>query len=121
MTTDALIERLNAAGIPCGPIYTIDQTFADPQVQHLGIAQAVESPALGAIKLVGQPFSVVGVFVTCQAAVEGLPEQTRSAGPSELRDRGTHTHRADSRLRHHDLVVVHLAAAGRVRPVLEPD
>src|SRR5262249_48609515 len=58
MTTDALIERLNAAGIPCGPIYTIDQTFADPQVRHLGLAQAVESSALGAIKLVGQPFTL---------------------------------------------------------------
>jgi crotonobetainyl-CoA:carnitine CoA-transferase CaiB-like acyl-CoA transferase len=49
MTADALIERLNDAGIPCGPIYFIDQTFADPQVQHLGIAQAVPSSALGKI------------------------------------------------------------------------
>ena len=29
---------LNAAGVPCGPIYSVDQVFADPQVQHLGIA-----------------------------------------------------------------------------------
>jgi len=58
MTSDALIERLNGAGIPCGPIYTIDQTFADPQVRHLGVAQAVQSSALGTIKLVGQPFTL---------------------------------------------------------------
>ena len=50
-----LIERMNAAGIPCGPIYTIDQTFADPQVQHLGVAQTVVSKALGRINLISQP------------------------------------------------------------------
>ncbi|HEX3861207.1 MAG TPA: CoA transferase [Stellaceae bacterium] len=49
------IERLNAAGVPTGPIYNIDQVFADPQVQHLGIAQAVEHPVLGRTELVGQP------------------------------------------------------------------
>ncbi len=58
MTTATIVERLNAAGIPCGPIYTIDQTFADPQVRHLGIAQAVASPALGEITLVGQPVTL---------------------------------------------------------------
>jgi crotonobetainyl-CoA:carnitine CoA-transferase CaiB-like acyl-CoA transferase len=36
------IELLNEAGVPCGPINTIDQTFADPQVQHLGMAQPVQ-------------------------------------------------------------------------------
>ena len=58
MTSGAVVERLNRAGIPCGPIYTINQTFADPQVCHLGIAQNVNSPALGSIKLVGQPFTL---------------------------------------------------------------
>ena len=55
MTTDALIKLMNEASIPCGPIYSIDQTFADPQVRHLGIAQSVKSAALGDIKLLGQP------------------------------------------------------------------
>ena len=49
------IERLNAIGVPCGPIYTIDQVFADPQVQALGIAQSVTHPRLGETTLVGQP------------------------------------------------------------------
>ena len=48
------IERFNQAGVPAGPIYSIDQVFADPQVKHLGIAQAVEHQALGPIELVGQ-------------------------------------------------------------------
>jgi crotonobetainyl-CoA:carnitine CoA-transferase CaiB-like acyl-CoA transferase len=52
------ISVLNDAGVPCGPINTIDQVFADPQVRHLGIAQAVEHPELGTINLVGQPFTL---------------------------------------------------------------
>ena len=49
------VELLNKAGVPCGPINTIDQTFADPQVQHLGIAKPVSHPKLGPQKVVGQP------------------------------------------------------------------
>jgi formyl-CoA transferase len=49
------IELLNDAGIPCGPINTLDQTFADPQVIHLGVAQKVVSPVRGEIEIVGQP------------------------------------------------------------------
>src|SRR3954471_1987444 len=41
------IELLEGAGVPCGPIYTIDQVFADPQVQHLGMATPMESPVIG--------------------------------------------------------------------------
>ena len=48
------IETLNGAGVPCGPIYTIDQVFADPQVRHLGIAAPVDHPTLGKIRLVNQ-------------------------------------------------------------------
>jgi formyl-CoA transferase len=52
------IDRFNAAGVPAGPIYAIDEVFADPQVKHLGIAQSVEHPALGRIELVGQAVSL---------------------------------------------------------------
>ena len=48
------IEILNEAGIPCGPIYTVDQTFADPQVQGLNMSPEVEHPEMGPIKIVGQ-------------------------------------------------------------------
>jgi formyl-CoA transferase len=71
MTTSAVVDKLNADGIPCGPIYTIDQAFADPQVRHLGIAQAVTSPALGEITLVGQPFTLSR---TPSRLVTGAPE-----------------------------------------------
>jgi crotonobetainyl-CoA:carnitine CoA-transferase CaiB-like acyl-CoA transferase len=49
------VELLNKVGVPCGPINTIDRTFADPQVQHLGIAKPVNNPRHGPQKVVGQP------------------------------------------------------------------
>ena len=52
----AWIEIMNEAGVPCGPIYTLEDTFNDPQVQHLGIAQTVESPTLGPVTIIGQAF-----------------------------------------------------------------
>ncbi|HSI00006.1 MAG TPA: CoA transferase [Reyranella sp.] len=52
------IDLINKAGVPCGPINTIDKTFAEPQVQHLGIARAVKHPKLGDIKVVGQPINL---------------------------------------------------------------
>ena len=54
-TSGDWIAYLNEGGICCGPIYTIDQTFADPQVRHLGIAQEVDTPERGRIEVVGQP------------------------------------------------------------------
>ncbi len=53
--SEALIEALNAVGVPSGPILTIDQVFANPQVQHLGLAQTVESERLGKLTLVRSP------------------------------------------------------------------
>src|SRR6201982_4080606 len=40
------VELLTKVGVPCGPINTIDQPFADPQVQHLGIAKPIRHPKL---------------------------------------------------------------------------
>lgn len=48
------IERLNAAGVPCGPIYKINEVFADRQVQHLNITRHVMHPRLGDVEVVGQ-------------------------------------------------------------------
>ena len=52
------VKLLNEAGVPCGPINSIDQTFAEPQVQHLGIAKPVRHPELGDISVVGQPITL---------------------------------------------------------------
>jgi crotonobetainyl-CoA:carnitine CoA-transferase CaiB-like acyl-CoA transferase len=49
------MAAFDAAGVPAGPIYAVDEVFADPQVQHLGITAPVHHPTLGDIRLVGQP------------------------------------------------------------------
>ena len=57
-TSTEWIEALNKAGVPCGPIYSIDAMFADPQVEHLGIATDVKKEAGKTFQVVGQPVSL---------------------------------------------------------------
>ena len=52
------VELFAAAGIPCGPVNTIDQVFADPQVRHLGLAQPVTHPRLGPQRVVASPLGI---------------------------------------------------------------
>jgi formyl-CoA transferase len=52
------VERFNAAGVPCGPIYTIDQVYADPQVEHLGIAQPVRTREGRVMRMARQPMTL---------------------------------------------------------------
>jgi len=52
------IEIFNKAGVPAGPIYSIDQMFADPQVRHLGIAQDVTKQNGSKMTVVGQPIAL---------------------------------------------------------------
>ncbi len=57
-TTDYWVERLNAIGVPAGPVYALDQVFEDPQVKHINMVRPVEHPRLGTLNLVGQPLSI---------------------------------------------------------------
>ena len=75
-TSAELVETLNQAGVPSGPIYAIDQVFADPQVRHLGMAQAIDHPRLGRIEVVGQA-----------ATLSRTPSRIRRPTP----DQGEHT------------------------------
>ncbi len=57
-TSAEWIDTFNKIGVPSGPIYSIDRTFADPQVKHLGIAQSAKRPDGKDQVFVGQPFSL---------------------------------------------------------------
>ena len=70
------VEKLNNAGVPCGPIYSVDQTFADPQVQHLEAAAEVEHAALGRLKLVNQAVKLSRTGATMAAATPEIGEHT---------------------------------------------
>mgnify|MGYP002054096343 FL=1 len=55
-----LVQRLNDAGVPCGPINDIGQAFEDPQVRHLTMAKPAEHPQLGDVNLVRSPINLSG-------------------------------------------------------------
>jgi crotonobetainyl-CoA:carnitine CoA-transferase CaiB-like acyl-CoA transferase len=69
-SSEEWVVALNKAGVPCGPINRIDQTFADPQVRHLAMGSPVEHPALGRVDVVGQALHV-----------DGVPYRTRRPSP----------------------------------------
>ena len=70
------VRDLNAAGVPCGPIYAIDEMFADEQVKHLGIAGDVPNDYGRDLKLVAQPFTLSRTPSAMAARPPEFGEQT---------------------------------------------
>src|SRR5262249_13495514 len=70
------VEIFEAAGIPAGPINTIDRVFEDPQVQHLEMGAPIKSPLFGDTRMVSSPLNFTG-----------LSRRIRSAAPEP----GAHT------------------------------
>ncbi len=70
------VEIFNKVGVPCGPIYSIDQVFADPQVKHLGIAQESARSDGSRLGLVGQPFKLSRTPSKIAARPPNLGEHT---------------------------------------------
>ena len=60
-TSAEWIEALNEAGVPCGPIYRMDEMWADPQVGHLKMQRATRHPVLGDIGIVRNALNIEGV------------------------------------------------------------
>jgi formyl-CoA transferase len=83
-TMDELIQAMNHAGVPCGPILTIDQVFANPQVQHLAMAQTVHSPHYGALDLVRAPMRLSRTSTSLRRAAPAPGEHTQEV----LREHG---------------------------------
>ena len=70
------VEKFDEAGIPAGPINTIDKVFSDPQVQHLGIAAPVSSPHYGDTKIVASPLNFPGTKKEIRTATPEAGEHT---------------------------------------------
>ena len=75
-TSAEWVDALNKAGVPCGPIYSVDQAFGDAQVKHLGIARGVRNQEQKMIHLVGQPVSLSRTPSDIVAATPLLGEHT---------------------------------------------
>src|SRR5262245_4251709 len=49
------VARLEAATIAAGPVYELDEVFADPQVQHLELVAEMDQPGAGRVRILGFP------------------------------------------------------------------
>jgi formyl-CoA transferase len=76
-TTAEWIAELEAAAVPAGPVNDVAEVFADAQVQHLAMAQPVQHPEMGELRLIANA-----------ATLAGIPRALRTAAPSA----GEHTH-----------------------------
>jgi formyl-CoA transferase len=75
-TSAEWVEVFNKAGVPCGPIYNIDQMFADPQVMHLGMTQESARSDGSRLGLVGQPIQLSRTPSKIAARPPDLSEHT---------------------------------------------
>lgn len=75
-TSAEWIDALNKAGVPCGPIYTMDQVFGDPQVQHLHMTRVVSQKVIGPVEVVGQPIELSRTPWSIRSATPELGEHT---------------------------------------------
>ena len=88
--SETLVAKLNHAGVPCGPIYRIDEMFADPQVEHLQCATVVKHATRGDLKIVNQPVFLSRTPARMQSATPELGEHSAAIleglgySPSEI-------------------------------------
>jgi crotonobetainyl-CoA:carnitine CoA-transferase CaiB-like acyl-CoA transferase len=59
------VDGLSRLGVPCGPVNTVEQAFADPQVQSRGMQISVPHPLAGkgTVDLIGNPIKLSGTPV----------------------------------------------------------
>ena len=75
--TDAWMEALESAGVPCAPVNTIDRVFADPQVEARGMQIRMPHPLAGEdVRLVGSPIRLSRTPVSYRRAPPTLGQHT---------------------------------------------
>jgi crotonobetainyl-CoA:carnitine CoA-transferase CaiB-like acyl-CoA transferase len=75
-TTAEWVQALNDAGVPCGPVYQMDEVFADPQVGHLEMTAPVQHPALGRLDIVRNAVRMTGTPGTVRTPSPDVGDHT---------------------------------------------
>lgn len=75
-STQDWLTTLEPLSVPCGPINTLDQVFADPQVQHRALQITLPHPQAGTVKLVSSPIRFDGQALNATTPPPMLGEQT---------------------------------------------
>jgi len=75
-TTAEWVEALNEAGVPCGPVYRMDEVFADPQVEHLAMTEPVRHPALGRLEILRNAVRMTDTAATVRMASPDIGAHT---------------------------------------------
>ncbi len=75
-TVESWIERLNAAGVPCGRVMTLADVFADPQVQDQEMVLDIEHPGHGPVRMTGFPVKLSATPAKIQRPAPALGEHT---------------------------------------------
>ena len=70
------IEKINAAGVPCGPVNTIAGVFADPQVQSQQMAIDVPHPGHGTVRMLGFPMKLANAPCRIRLAAPDLGQHS---------------------------------------------
>jgi crotonobetainyl-CoA:carnitine CoA-transferase CaiB-like acyl-CoA transferase len=100
-TTAELVERLNPAGVPCGPINTIGEAFEDGQVKYLRMTRAAPHPEMGDVNLLRSPINL-STFQPPDAFTRPAP------------DNGQHTDEVLREFGYDDSEIERLRAAGAI-------
>lgn len=74
--TAQIVERLDRASVPCGPIHTVPETFAHPQSEHYRYRQRVPHPTLGEVDQVGFPYALSATPCEIRMAPPNLGQHT---------------------------------------------
>jgi len=77
LTRSEAVERLNAAGVPAGPVHTAEDVFECPQVQARGMLMPVEDPEVGAYRFTRTPPHLSAAPTLPAAPAPRLGEHTR--------------------------------------------
>ena len=77
-STAEWIAALEAVGVPCGPINTLKDVFADPHVQARGVQTTMTHGNGAPVKLVANPVRMTATPPSYRLPPPGLGEHTRA-------------------------------------------